>query len=184
MARALNLSQAQARTLLRNLGKRDLVNKFSPRLGHCLSSKGKTFWKKCLHFFQIPHQRIHLGPRYTMGTKDAAVCVEATGIEQLNTVILRDEALMNGAMGCTVFLHDLSGEFFLLDAIYPPLPKTTFSDRKSKRKLSRLIAGIAWPKVIIIVGTANHVVDAQIGAISAALLLVPEEIRYFFQDVF
>ena len=182
LAQLLNISKAQTRVVLRKLIKAKLVEKSSQRLGHQLSSQGNEFLVKCHQFLQIPTQRIYLGRSYTIGIKDAVVCVEGTGVEQLNTVVLRDEALMNGALGCTVFLKEQSGHFFLLDAVYPPLPNTALSDRKARRKLTTTISGIPWSKIVIIVGTANHVINAQIGAIAAALLLVPEEIKQYFKD--
>ncbi len=183
LAKYLKISDAQTRTILRKLVEGKLVSKFNQRLGHQLSYLGEEVWKRCQRFLQIPSQRIHLGNKYTLGKKDAVVCVEGTGIEQLNTVVLRDESLLNGALGCTVFLKVQSGQLFLLDAVYPPLPKVTLSDRKARRKLMSTISGISWSKIVVIVGTANHVINAQIGAIAAALLLVPEEIRQFFQNL-
>ncbi len=182
LAQQLKISSAKTRIILQKLAEAKLVEKSSQRLGHQLSSHGKEVWKRFQQFLHIPTRRIHLGSNYTLGEKDAIVCVEGTGIEKLNSVVLRDEALLNGAMGCTVFLKDQSGHFFLLDAVYPPLPHTALSDRKARRKLTTTISGISWSKIVIIVGTANHVINAQIGAIAAALLLVPEEIKQYFKD--
>ncbi len=183
LAQHLKISSAQTRAILEKLFEKGIIKKSSQRLGHKLSSRGEEVWEKIQQFVHIPSRRIHLGSNYTVGKKDAIVCIEGTGIEQLNTVVLRDESLLNGALGCTVFLKEPSGLFFLLDVIYPPLPKTTLSDRKARRKLTTIISGISWSKIVIIVGTANHVINAQIGAISAALLLVPEEIKRHFQDL-
>lgn len=183
LARLLKISNAKTRTILNKLVKIELIEKSSKRYGHRLSPYGKQVWMKCQLFLQIPSKRIYLGPSYTIGKKDAAVCVEGTGIENLNTVILRDEALINGALGCTVFLKQPLMKFFLLDVIYPPLPIKVLKDKKIKRKLTNITSDIPWSVIIIIVGTADHVVNAQIGAISAALLLVPSEIKHYFQEL-
>jgi predicted transcriptional regulator len=183
LAQKLNISNAKTRTILNKLVKAELIEKSSKRQGHCLSLYGKKVWMKCQKFLLIPSKRIYLGPSYTIGKKDAPVCVEGTGIENLNTVVLRDEAFMNGALGCTVFLKIQSGIFYILDAIYPPLPKIALSDKKIKHKLSNITSDIPWSIMIIIVGTADHVINAQIGAISAALLLVPSEIKNYFQEL-
>ncbi|MFX0185290.1 MAG: DUF4443 domain-containing protein [Candidatus Hodarchaeota archaeon] len=183
MSRLLKISNAKTRTILNKMVKIELIEKSSRRYGHSLSPYGKQVWMKCQTFIQIPSKRIYLGSSYTIGKKDAAVCVEGAGIENLNTVILRDEALINGALGCTVFLKQPPMKFFLLDAIYPPLPKKELSDRKIKRKLITIISDIPWSVSIIIIGTADHVINAQIGAISAALLLLPSEIKYYFQEL-
>ena len=50
---------------------------------------------------------------------------------------------------------------------YPFLPQIALSDRKARRKLSTVIEGIPWQKTINIVGTIDHVVVVQIGAIFA-----------------
>ncbi|MHA2225546.1 MAG: hypothetical protein ACXAC8_10105 [Candidatus Hodarchaeales archaeon] len=184
LAKLLQISRAQTRSILEKLVEKELIVTPSQRLGHQLSSQGKEIWEKCQQFFIISSKRIHLGQNYTIGKKDAVVFIEGTGIETLNTVFLRDEALLNGALGCTVFLKEQSTNFYLLDAVYPPLPQKAFLDRKVKRKLSVLVSGIPWTRIIIIVGTADHIITAQIGAISAALLLVPEEIKQYFQGLF
>ena len=182
LAQYLQISSAQTRAILGNLVEKKLIRKSSQRLGHKLTSQGKAVWEKCQKYIHIPSKRIHLGNNYTVGNKDAIVCVEGTGIDHFSTVVLRDEALLNGALGCTVFLKVRSGQIFLLNAVYPPLPEQPFSDRKARGKLLSIISEITWPEIVILVGTANHVINAQIGAIAAAWLLLPEEIRQYFQD--
>ena len=183
LAHELGISNTQTRIILEKLVKAELIERFSQRLGHQISSHGKEVWQRCQQYLQIPTQRIYLGQDYTIGKKDAVVCVEGSGIDQLNTVVLRDESLMSGALGCTVFLKEKSRLFYLLDAVYPPLPRVALLDRKARKKLSTITKGIPWKKIVIIVGTADHVINAQIGAISAALLLIPEEIKQYFQKV-
>ncbi|MFX0150261.1 MAG: DUF4443 domain-containing protein [Candidatus Hodarchaeota archaeon] len=183
LAQQLNISNAKTRTILTKLVKAELIEKSSKREGHHLSLYGKQVWIKCQKFILIPLKRIYLGPSYTIGKKDAAVCVEGTGIESLNTVVLRDEALISGATGCTIFLREPNNQYFLLDVIYPPLPKNPLSDKKVIRKLNRILTGTSWSKIFIIVGTANTVINALFGAISAALLLVPEEIKAILQEI-
>ena len=183
LAHQLMISNTKTRILLEKLVEANFIVKSSQRHGHKLSSSGKKIWEKCQQFFRIPSSRIHLGQNYTLGQKDAVVCVDAKGINSLNTVALRDEALLNGALGCTIFLKNQSGQFFLLDAIYPPLPQAALSDKKARRKLSRITLRIPWPRIIIIVGTANHVINAQIGAIAASFLLIPDEIKRNFRNL-
>ncbi|MFX0170787.1 MAG: DUF4443 domain-containing protein [Candidatus Hodarchaeota archaeon] len=183
LARELNLSNAKTRTILNKLVKADLIEKSSKRYGHQLSSHGKEVWMKCQQYLVIPSKRIYLGPSYTIGKKDAAVIIEGVGIERLNTVVLRDEALISGATGCTIFLREPNNQYFLLDVTYPPLPKNPLSDKKVVRKLNRILTGTSWSKILIIVGTANTVINALFGAISAALLLVPGEIKDILQEI-
>lgn len=175
LAQSLKLSNAKARTILLKLKNKYLIEKVSPKLGHQLSAYGQEILLQYQKYLKIPFHRIYLG-QYTVGNKDATVCVETTNVEQLNTVLLRDEALINGARGCTVFLKYSSGEIYLLNVKYPPLPDRQFTDRKAKKKLNKIIQVIPWSKFVIIVGTADYVVDAQIGAISAGLLLLPKQL--------
>ncbi len=183
LAQELRMSDVQTRIILQKLVEAKIIEKSSQRRGHRLSSGGREYWSKCQRFFRIPLQRIYLGRNYTVGNKDAIVCVQGTGVELLNTVILRDESLLNGALGCTVFLKTQTSQFFLLDAVYPPLPQVALTDRKTKRRLSAITKEIPWQMIVIIVGTADHIIDAQIGAISAALLLVPEEIKRSLHNI-
>ncbi|NHJ03157.1 MAG: hypothetical protein EAX86_13555 [Candidatus Heimdallarchaeota archaeon] len=177
LSQTLEISEAQARTILCNLASRGLIEKSSKRHGHKLTEDGQRFLNKCQQYIYIPPKRIHLGKKYTVGLKDAAVGVEATGIDQLNTVVLRDESLINGASGCTVFLKDEFEEIYLLGAVYPPKPDISLSDRKIKRKLARLFHESDWTDIIMVVGSGESVASAQVGAISAALLLVPIYIK-------
>lgn len=180
LSHELGISNTQTRIIIKKLVNSELIERLSHRLGHQLSIRGKEVWQRCQQYLQVPTRRIYLGRNYTVGKKDAVACVEGSGIDQLNTVVLRDESLMSGALGCTVFLKEKSGLFYLLDAVYPPLPRVALLDRKVRRKLSTITMEIPWEKVVIIVGTADHVINAQIGAISAALLLIPEEIKQYF----
>lgn len=180
LASALNISNSQARTILKKLETEKILERTSPRLGHILSPKGISQWKKLKQYLEIPTLRIHLGKKYTVGNKDAIACIEATGVEKLNTVSLRDEALLNGALGCTVFFKNELGEIFLLNVNYPPLPEKPLMDRILTRKINRITSTISWKKTLVIVGTADDVANAQIGAISAGLLLVPEELKFIF----
>ncbi|MFW9906846.1 MAG: hypothetical protein ACFFFH_21255, partial [Candidatus Thorarchaeota archaeon] len=138
LADLLMISDTKTRIILEKLVEAKYIEKASQRHGHQLSSLGMRMWERCQEFFRIPIQRIYLGQSYTLGKKDAVVCVEAMGVEILNTVTLRDEALLNGALGCTIFLKVQSGKYYLLDAIYPPLPQVALSDKKVQRKLSNI----------------------------------------------
>ncbi|MFW9779937.1 MAG: hypothetical protein ACFFE8_13860 [Candidatus Heimdallarchaeota archaeon] len=175
----LQTSDARIRTLLGKLVLRGLVEKAGKRVGHQLSDKGEVLWANLQQVLYIPDptKRFHLGSRYTVGTKDALVGVEGTEEIYFNTVILRDESLINGAMGCTVFLRNETGNIYLLDAVYPPLPKHPLSDQKTVKKLNRMLIETEWKQTILVVGTANTVIGAQIGAIASAMLLIPEKYK-------
>jgi hypothetical protein len=177
LAQELGLSRDQTRTILRHLVERKLIEKVSQRQGHQLSSIGKKLVVQFKKYMEIPPVRIYLGSDYTIGTKDAVVCVEAAEIDQINTVVLRDEALLAGSLGCTVFLQNSEKSLFLLNATYPPLPDTPIKVRKVKKKISRVTEDIAWDMILIIIGTADSSIAALRGAIAAGALLLPDYLK-------
>lgn len=181
LARYLQTSDARVRTLLGKLFQEGLVRKSSNRVGHQLTETGEASWTNIQRVLYIPDptKRFQLGSRYTVGTKDALVGVEGTEVVYFSTVVLRDESLINGAMGCTVFFKDTTGDIYLLDAVYPPFPEKAISDQRVVRKLNRMLMEIPWRQTIIVVGTANTMITAQIGAVASALLLLPEESKIF-----
>ena len=177
LAQELGVSKDQTRTIIKRLVDINLIQKVSQRQGHELSSEGKELLDRCQEYLHIPMVRVYFGSDYTLGTKDAVVCLEASDIDQINTVILRDEALLAGSMGCTVFFQDSSGEYFLLNVTYPPLPSNPLTSKNVKNRLRRVTQGLLWKEILIIVGTADTTILAQKGAIAAGLLLLPEDLK-------
>ncbi len=177
LAQQLGLSRDQTRTIIKHLVELEVVQKVNQRLGHELSPAGKNFLNECQQYLHIPIMRVYFGPNYTVGTKDAVVCLEASGIDQLNTVVLRDEALLAGSLGCTVFFQDSTGRVFLLNVTYPPLPPNPLTAKNVKKRLHKVTKGLSWSEVLIIVGTADTSILAQRGAIAAGLLLFPENLK-------
>jgi len=171
IAKYLGISDIKTRTLLYHLISHDMIELESQRRGHRLSKAGKMIWDSILEFMFIPDVRIHLD-HYTLASKDAAICLQMDALNEVNTVSLRDAAFLNGAIGCTVFLK-MQEHFYLLDSVYPPLPQEPFTDRKARRKLLRLTSSLDWPDILLIIGTGQKVIQAQLGAIGAALLLFP-----------
>ena len=184
LAQYLGFSKDQTRTIIQHLVDLGLLEMVSPRQGHQLSAVGLQFVTECKKYLHIPMVRVYFGRDFTLGTKDAVVCLEGSGIDQLNTVVLRDEALIAGSMGCTVFFQASLGEFYLLNVIYPPLPSSPIKIRKIRSRIEKVTQGLAWEKILIIVGTADSVILAQKGALAAGLLLVPNELlKQFFRKL-
>ena len=175
LAEQIGLTKDQTRTIIKHLFELGYLQKVTQRQGHTLSSEGKNLLQECQQYMHIPFLRVYFGPNYTVGTKDAVVCLEASGIDQLNTVVLRDEALIAGSMGCTAFFQTSSGEIYLLDVTYPPLPSTPLKTRRIKSRITKITQGLSWENILIIVGTADSIILAQKGALAAGLLLVPND---------
>ncbi len=176
LAKYLGFSKDQTRTIIQHLVEFGLLEMVSPRQGHQLSAVGLQFVTECKRYLHIPTVRVYFGRDFTLGTKDAVVCLEGTGIDQLNTVVLRDEALIAGSMGCTVFFQASLGEIYLLNVIYPPLPSSPLKARKIRNRIEKVTQGLSWEKILIIVGTADSIIPAQKGALAAGLLLIPDDL--------
>ena len=177
LAEQLGLTKDQTRTIIKHLIDLGLLQKVTQRQGHTLSPSGKNLLQECQQYMHVPFLRVYFGPNYTVGTKDAVVCLEASDIDQLNTVVLRDEALLAGSLGCTVFFQDSTKDVFLLNVTFPPLPPNPLSARDVKKRLYKVTQGLSWDEIIIVVGTADTAVSAQKGAIGAGLLLFPERLK-------
>ncbi|MHA2174630.1 MAG: DUF4443 domain-containing protein [Candidatus Hodarchaeales archaeon] len=177
LADYLGVSKDQTRTIIESLVSSEYLEKSSRRQGHALTNLGQKFVQECQNFLIIPFVPVHFGSEFTVGTKDAVVCMEANEIDQLNTVIMRDEALLAGASGCTVFLQNSIKQVFLLNVVYPPLPDAPLRSRKVKTRIDRLTKGFTWSEAIIIVGSANSTDLAMRGALAAALLLFPDSLK-------
>lgn len=176
LAKYLGFSKDQTRTIIQHLVDLDLLKMVSPREGHQLSAAGLRFVTECKKYLQIPTVRVYFGRDFTLGTKDAVVCLEGSGIDQLNTVVLRDEALIAGSMGCTVFFQASLRDIYLLDVVYPPLPSSSLKARRIKNRIMKVTRGLSWEKILVIVGTADSIILAQKGALAAGLLLIPVDL--------
>ena len=177
LAQFLGLSRDQTRPIIQHLVDKKLIHKISRREGHKLSQLGEKFLLKSEKYIHISPLHVFFGSDYTVGSKDAVVCLDASGIEHLNTVVLRDEALLAGSKGCTVFFQESKNHIFLLNVLYPPLPSSPLTVRKVKKRILKVTQDLPWKKIVIIVGTADSFALAQKGAIAAGLLLVPEELK-------
>lgn len=177
LAQHLGLTKDQTRPIIHHLVDKKLIRKISRREGHTLSQKGADYLAKCEEIMHISPIHISFGSNFTVGSKDAVVCLEATGIDFLNTVVLRDEALLAGSKGCTVFFQESIDKVFLLDVVYPPLPTSPLTSRKVKKRIHKVTQDLSWEKIVVIVGTAESFSLAQKGATAAGLLLFPEALK-------
>ena len=177
LAKYLGFSSDETRTIIQHLVDLRLIEKVSRRQGHQLSEPGTEFIVECQKYLHIPAVRVYFGRDFTVGTKDAVVCLEGSGIDQLNTVVLRDEALIAGSSGCTVFFQSSLSEIYLLDVIYPPLPSSPLTSRRIRNRIIKVTQGISWEKILIIVGTSDSTILAQKGALAAGLLLFPDDLK-------
>jgi hypothetical protein len=180
LAQYLGFSRDETRTIIQYLVNLNLIEKISRQQGHQLSTLGKDLLIECQKFLHIPAVQVYFGRDFTVGTKDAVVCLEGSGIDRLNTVVLRDEALIAGSLGCTVFFQSSSNDIYLLDVIYPPLPSSPLIARNIRTRILKVTQGLPWEKILVIVGTASTKILAQKGALAAGLLLIPEDLKERF----
>ena len=177
LAEYLGLTKDQTRPIIQFLADKGLITKLSRREGHTLSEVGKEYITKLSKYMHISPTHVYFGSDYTVGSKDAVVCLDATGIEQLNTVVLRDEALLAGSKGCTVFFQESTKNIYLLNVLYPPLPPSPLNSRKVKKRIQKITEDLLWENIIVIVGTADTFALAQKGAMAAGSLFLSDELK-------
>ncbi len=177
LAQLLGLTRDQTRPILEYLVFKRLIKKISRRKGHSLTQEGNNFilWTK--KFFFLSPQRVYFGSDFTVGANDAVVCLDADGVDHLNTVVLRDEALLAGSKGCTVFFQTSEDHIFLLDVVYPPLPSSPVTSRKIRKLIKTVTKDLSWKNTIVVVGTGDSFPLAQKGAMAASLLFISEDIK-------
>ena len=177
LADFLGMTKDQTRAVIDFLVISGYLETKSQRIGHTLTAYGQEFIQKCQQYLIIPFIPVHFGSEFTIGTKDAVVCMEVSEIGQLNTVIMRDESLLAGASGCTIFLQTANKEVFLLNVVYPPLPETPLRSRKVRSRIDRITNDTPWNETIIIVGSAATRRFAMRGALASSLLLFPDALK-------
>jgi hypothetical protein len=157
LAARLSIGEGSARTIIKRLNEGELI---------ITNRGGMTMAKKGIRLLEEIHKEIttcemtHTG--FTVGRSDFAILVKSAsgcvryGVEQ------RDSALIAGAKGATTLVFD--GEQFHIPGIeLSPAPELC---NELKDKLN--------PKAgdVVIIGTADNLLHAEIGAISSALELL------------
>jgi len=159
LSKELGVGEGTARTLVRRLKGEGLVK--ASRKGMTLTKAGIEVLSEFRSFIeatQLPETRLTVGPRnYAVLVKGVADQVKL-GVEQ------RDSALLAGAKGATTLLYD--GE-----RLHMPGLKLDIDDPSTDYLLEHL-----KPETgdVIIIGTADLLLNAEIGAKSAALKLLKE----------
>ena len=156
----LGLNEGVARTLLRHLREENLVE--VTRRGIKLELKGERLLANLSATLpggiEVPRSPL------TLGTQNFAVLVRGAGHRVRSGVEQRDSALKAGALGATTLVFD--GERLTLPGVQELPPKV---EEVYDLLLSRL-----KPRKgdVIIIGTAEDVLSAELGAKTAALELL------------
>lgn len=150
----LGIGEGSMRTILNQLKKQNLIT--SSRGGHEITRKGKQIIEKPAKFTRLDADDI------TVGEVDVATLVKGAAARVKSGIEQRDEAIKVGADGATVLILRAG--------------KLQFPDgfRIVNPKLDRALTDIFKPDEgdVIVIGTANDVVKAEIGARAAAHSLV------------
>jgi len=159
LSKELGLGEGTIRTLVRRLRKEGLVK--ASRRGMTLTKAGidvLSEFGSLIEATQLPEMSLTVGPQnYAVLVRGAAELVKL-GVEQ------RDAALLAGAKGASTLLYD--GE-----CLHMPGLKLDIVDPNSEFLLERLNPE---PGDVIIIGTGDLLLSAEIGAKSAALKLLKE----------
>ena len=159
LSKELGLGEGTIRTLVRRLRKEGLVK--ASRRGMTLTKAGidvLSEFGSLIEATQLPETSLTVGPQnYAVLVRGVAELVKL-GVEQ------RDAALLAGAKGASTLLYD--GE-----CLHMPGLKLDIVDPNSEFLLERLNPE---PGDVIIIGTGDLLLSAEIGAKSAALKLLKE----------
>lgn len=157
LSKEIGVGEGTVRTMIRRLKREGLVD--SSRRGLTLTNSGTEALADLLRFIKETELT---NMEVTVGSRDYAVLVRQAANHIKNGVEQRDVALLSGAIGATTLMYD--GERLYLPGIGLELETSTSESL------------IEWLKPekgdVIIIGSSDTIISAEIGAKSAALNLI------------
>ncbi|MCJ7573115.1 hypothetical protein MUO93_02485 [Candidatus Bathyarchaeota archaeon] len=149
----LGIGEGVVRTLIRHLFEEDLIE-VSPK-GVLTSKKGERFLTEIRSIIRMTGAP---NTRDTVGAHNYAVLVRGASNKVRLGVEQRDAAILVGARGATTIVYKTG--------LWIP-----GMDRKPDVELSEFIETNLYPEEedVVIIGTGDTVLDAEIGALSAAI---------------
>lgn len=157
LSKEIGVGEGTVRTMIRRLKREGLVD--SSRRGLTLTNSGTEALADLLRFIKETELT---NMEVTVGSRDYAVLVRQAANHIKNGVEQRDVALLSGAIGATTLMYD--GERLYLPGIGLELETSTSESL------------IKWLKPekgdVIIIGSSDTIISAEIGAKSAALNLI------------
>ena len=159
LVKELGVGEGSVRTILNQLKQRGLIT--SSRRGHALTPKGKRFLGKPFEFVQIDAGGL------TVGEVDVATIVRGAARKVKRGIEQRDEAIKAGAAGATMLIFR-GGKFQFPDGFL-----------KIRKELSDTLTIIFKPREgdVVVIGTADDVLNAEAGAKAAARTLVTTRLK-------
>lgn len=159
LSKEIGVGEGTVRTMIKRLKREGLVD--SSRRGLTLTSSGREALEDLLRYMK---EMELTNTKVTVGSRDYAVLVKRAANHIKNGVEQRDVALLAGAIGATTLMYD--GERLCM-------PGTGLEPETSTSK--SLIERLKPEKGdVIIIGSSDTVLSAEIGAKSAALNLIKE----------
>ena len=159
LTKELGVGEGSVRTILNQLKKRKLIS--SSRGGHALTPKGKRFLGKPFEFVQIDAGDL------TVGVVDVATIVRGAARKIKRGVEQRDEAIKVGARGATVFVFKNGKLRFPYD----------FTEVRTREGENIIKMFKPREEDVIVIGTADDVLSAEVGAKAAARTLVTTRLK-------
>jgi len=157
LSKEIGVGEGTVRTMIRRLKREGLVD--SSRRGLTLTNSGTEALTDLLRFMK---ETEITNTEVTVGTHDYAVLVKQAANHIRNGMEQRDVALLAGAIGATTLMYD--GERLYMPGIELE-PETSTSE-----------SIIEWLKPekgdVIIIGSSDTIISAEIGAKSVALNLI------------
>jgi len=157
LSKEIGVGEGTVRTMIRRLKREGLVD--SSRRGLTLTNSGTEALADLLRFMKETELT---NMEVTVGSHDYAVLVRQAANHIKNGVEQRDVALLSGAIGATTLVYD--GERLYMPGIGLELETSTSESL------------IEWLKPskgdVIIIGSSDTIISAEIGAKSAALNLI------------
>ena len=157
LSKEIGVGEGTVRTMIRRLKREGLVD--SSRRGLTLTNSGTEALADLLRFMKETELT---NMEVTVGSHDHAVLVRQAANHIKNGVEQRDVALLSGAIGATTLVYD--GERLYMPGIGLELETSTSESL------------IEWLKPekgdVIIIGSSDTIISAEIGAKSAALNLI------------
>jgi len=157
LSKEIGVGEGTVRTMIRRLKREGLVD--SSRRGLTLTNSGTEALADLLRFMEETELT---NVEVTVGSHDYAVLVRQAANHIKSGVEQRDVALLAGAIGATTLVYD--GERLYMPGIVLELETSTSESL------------IEWLKPekgdVIIIGSSDTIISAEIGAKSAALNLI------------
>jgi len=162
----LDLTEASVRSLLKLLKRHELIQVNPRRKGHSLSSSGDIFVQGITDTI-ISLRGLHLPMLVPDGKISAGFIVKAASFLVTSGIEQRDDAIRRGALGAITLIVD--GSKIRFPSAESDMTNSAKSDLE---ELQEVVNDYTEHGDVIVLGWGNTHVEAEVGALGAAIKLV------------